>query len=54
MIRRKFQRKSNDLLAKWKEKYQSKENERICEYRNYEEIQNENKVEIKELKVLPS
>jgi hypothetical protein len=50
MIRRKFQRKSNDLLAKWKEKYQSKENERICEYRNYEEIQNENKVEIKELK----
>ena len=50
MNSKKIQGKTNDLLAEWKNKYIAKENERICQHRNYEEIKHENNIEIKELK----
>ena len=50
MSYKKFQEKKYDFLTEWKEKYNAKENERICQYRSYQLIQNENKNKIKELK----
>lgn len=42
--------KTYDKLNEWKEKYNAKENERLCQYRNYQVVQTTNKEEIKQLK----